>query len=230
MVHQIAIVEDDEVLRRNYAEALQRDGYEVKTYGGRAEAEKDFGQKLPDMAILDIMLGDERDGGFELCRFLRARSEVLPIIFLTALNSDVDRVSGLRLGATDYLFKDTTTLEFLPVRVNSLFKMIEALKKPVVAEKTITRKDLTVDLDRMEVTWQDRQLCLTLTEYWILLELTKKPGNLKQHGELMAAARTVVTENAIAAYIRRIRDKIKEIDPDFSCIRTEYGMGYRWVD
>ena len=165
-----------------------------------------------------------------MCRFLRARSEVLPIIFLTARNSDVDRVSGLRLGATDYLFKDTTTLEFLPVRVSSLFKLIAALKKPAALEKSIKRGPLAVDLDRMEVAWQGRQLCLTLTEYWILLELVKRPGNLKQHGDLMAAARTVVTENAIAAYIRRIRDKFKEIDQAFSCIRTEYGMGYRWVD
>lgn len=230
MTHHIAIVEDDEELRRNYAEALQRDGYKVNTYANRPEAEKSFAAELPDMAILDIMLGDEREGGFELCRFLRARSEVLPIIFLTALNSDVDRVSGLRLGATDYLFKDTTTLEFLPVRVSSLFKMIEALKKPAPQGKIIKREHLTIDPDRMEVTWQGRELCLTLTEYWILLELVKRPGNLKQHGDLMAAARTVVTENAIAAYIRRIRDKFKEFDRDFSCIRTEYGMGYRWVD
>ena len=230
MSRAIAIVEDDEVLRRNYTEALTRDGYVVQSYTGRIEAEKGFAAGLPDMAILDIMLGDEREGGFELCRFLRARSEVLPIIFLTALNSDVDRVSGLRLGATDYLFKDTTTLEFLPVRVHSLFKMIDALQKPAMPEKSIKRGRLTLDMDRMEVTWAGRRVCLTLTEYWILLELVKRPGNLKQHSSLMSAARTVVTENAIAAYIRRIRDKFKEIDRGFACIRTEYGMGYRWVD
>jgi len=230
MSRHIAIVEDDEALRCNYAEALQRDGYTVSTYTARPEAEKAFAARLPDMAILDIMLGNEREGGFELCRFLRTRSEVLPIIFLTALNSDVDRVSGLRLGATDYLFKDTTTLEFLPVRVSSLFKMIDALKKPAAMEVSIKHGRLAVDIDRMEVTWDARPVCLTLTEYWILLELVKRPGNLKQHSHLMAAAQTVVTENAIAAYIRRIRDKFKEIDRDFSSIRTEYGMGYRWVD
>ena len=226
----IAIVEDDAELRRNYAEALRRDGYDVSTYANRPEAEKAFAARLPDMAILDIMLGDDREGGFELCSFLRTRSEVLPIIFLTALNSDVDRVSGLRLGATDYLFKDTTTLEFLPVRVGSLFKLIAALKKPAAPEKIIKRGLLAVNLDRMEVTWEGRRVCLTLTEYWILLELAKRPGSLKQHSDLMAAARTVVTENAIAAYIRRIRDKFKEVDRGFSHIRTEYGMGYRWMD
>lgn len=230
MSRRIAIVEDDEELRRNYAEALSRDGYEVRSYGSRAEAEKAFAAELPDMAILDIMLEDEREGGFELCRFLRAKSEVLPIIFLTALTSDVDRVSGLRLGATDYLFKNMTTLEFLSVRVRSFFNMIDAWKKPVDTEKRLKVGRLTVDEDRMEVTWAGRSVSLTLTEYWILHELVKHPGSLKTHGQLMDAARTVVTDNAIAAYIRRIRDKFREIDPEFSYIKTAYGMGYRWVD
>lgn len=230
MSHRIAIVEDDEELRRNYAEALSREGYEVRSYGTKAEAEKAFAAELPDMAILDIMLEDEPEGGFELCRFLRAKSEVLPIIFLTALNSDVDRVSGLRLGATDYLIKNMTTLEFLPVRVSSLFRVIDAWKKPVDRQKSLKVGRLTVNEARTEVTWAGRLVSLTLTEYWILHELIKSPGNLKTHGQLMDAARTVVTDNAIAAYIRRIRDKFKEIDPGFSCIKTEYGMGYRWVD
>ncbi len=230
MSRHIAIVEDDEELRRNYAEALSRDGYEVRSYGSRAEAEKAFAAELPDMAILDIMLEDEREGGFELCRFLRAKSAVLPIIFLTALTSDVDRVSGLRLGATDYLFKNMTTLEFLSVRVRSFFNMIDAWKKPVDTEKRLKVGRLTVDEDRMEVTWAGRSVSLTLTEYWILHELVKHPGSLKTHGQLMDAARTVVTDNAIAAYIRRIRDKFREIDPEFSYIKTAYGMGYRWVD
>jgi len=230
MSRHIAIVEDYEELRRNYAEALSRDGYEVRSYGSRAEAEKAFAAELPDMAILDIMLEDEREGGFELCRFLRAKSAVLPIIFLTALTSDVDRVSGLRLGATDYLFKNMTTLEFLSVRVRSFFNMIDAWKKPVDTEKRLKVGRLTVDEDRMEVTWAGRSVSLTLTEYWILHELVKRPGNPKNHSQLMVAAQTVVTDNAIAAYIRRIRDKFREIDPEFSYIKTAYGMGYRWVD
>ncbi len=230
MAHHIAIVEDDAELLKNYAEALRREGYQVTGYPNRPAALQAFSAKLPDMAILDIMLEDEREGGFELCKFLRARSEVLPIIFLTALNSDVDRVSGLRLGATDYLFKDTTTLEFLPVRVSSLFRMINALQRPADSDKNLVRGKLSVDTDRIEVSWAGTPVCLTLTEYWILYELIRRPGNLKEHSELMDAAQTIVTDNAIAAYIRRIRDKFKEIDPDFSCIKTEYGRGYRWVE
>jgi two-component system OmpR family response regulator len=229
MVRHIAIVEDDTELRRNYSEALRREGYAVSAYKNQLEAQAAFAQKLPDMAILDIMLEDERDGGFTLCSFLRAKSNKLPIIFLTALNSDIDRVSAMRLGATDYLFKDTTTLDYLPVRVSSLFRYLDAFSKPGEKESSLVCGPLTVDEARMEVTWDNKVIRFTLTEFWILHALIKRPGNLKTHDQLMQAAKTYVTENAIAANVRRIREKFKEIDPGFNCIQSEYGMGYRWV-
>ena len=230
MARHIAIVEDDTELRENYSEALQREGYAVSAYKNRPEALEAFAEKLPDMAILDIMLEDERDGGFTLCSFLRAKSDKLPIIFLTALDSDMDRVSAMRLGATDYLFKNTTTLDFLPVRVSSLFRYLESFSSPIEKENNLVRGPLSLNEDRMEITWDNNPIRLTLTEFWILNELIKRPGNLKSHTQLMEAANTNVTDNAIAANVRRIRDKFKEIDPDFDCIQTEYGMGYRWVE
>jgi len=229
MSHHLAIVEDDTELRKNYAEALQREGYAVSAYRNRAEAQEAFSAKLPDMAILDIMLEDERDGGFALCRFLRARSDMLPIIFLTALNSDIDRVSAMRLGATDYLFKNTTTLEYLPVRVSSLFRFLDAFSGPGGKASSLVHGPLKFNEDRMEVAWDNKPIRLTLTEFWILHALVKRPGNLKTHAQLMQAANTNVTDNAIAANVRRIREKFKEMDPGFDCIRSEYGMGYRWV-
>ena len=82
----------------------------------------------------------------------------------------------------------------------------------------------------MEVTWDNKAIRLTLTEFWMLYALIKRPGNLKSHAQLMDAANTNVTDNAIAANVRRIREKLKEVDPGFDCIQTEYGMGYRWVE
>ena len=230
MARHIAIVEDDTKLRENYTEALQREGYTVSAYKNRPEAQEAFNEKLPNMAILDIMLDDERDGGFTLCSFLRAKSDIIPIIFLTVLNSDMDRVSAMRLGATDYLFKDTTTLDFLPVRVSSLFRYLDAFSKPIEQESNLVRGPLVLNEDRMEVTWENKPIRFTLTEFWILSALIIRPGNLKSHTQLMQAANTNVTDNAIAANVRRIREKFKEIDPDFDCIKTEYGMGYRWVE
>src|SRR5690606_20346809 len=99
MSRTVAIVEDEPAIRDNYAEALRRHGYAVETYASRAEARTAFALKLPDLVIIDVGLGDEPEGGFDLCRELRARSASLPILFLTARDSDFDVISGLRLGA-----------------------------------------------------------------------------------------------------------------------------------
>lgn len=232
MGYTIALVEDDEALRNNYAQALMRDGYQVTSYGSRQEASSAFSIKLPDLAILDVMLHDEMEGGFELCRELRSLSPILPIIFLTARNSDLDRVSGLRLGAWDYLTKDTTTLDFLPVRISALFKMLEAIASTSnkKADCYSVQGSLRLAEQRKQVHWKDHQVSLTLTEFWILSALVRHPGHVKSHDQLMAAANVVITNNAIAAHVRRIREKFRETDPEFHAIRSEYGMGYRWLE
>ena len=228
MTYRIALVEDDPRLQANYAQALQREGYEVDTYDCREDAMAAFDRCLPDLAILDVMLGTEMAGGFDLCLHLRSLSSVIPIIFLTARNSDLDRVSGLRLGAWDYLTKDTTTLDFLPARISALFRTVEALQSANSGSRIIEHHGLRIDEDRKEVYWQGQPVSLTLTEFWILLCLARRPGHVKNHDQLMEAASVIVTNNAIAAHIRRIRDKFRDIDPEFNGIRSEYGMGYRW--
>ncbi len=232
MTYTIALVEDDQTLRDNYAQALKRDGYQVACYESRPAASNAFRRKLPDLAILDIMLQDEMEGGFELCRELRNLSPSLPIIFLTARNSDIDRVSGLRLGAWDYLTKDTTTLDFLPVRISALFKMLETIqgKNQQSDETIITHNSVRIEEERKRVSWKGQSISLTLTEFWILTSLVRRPGHVKSHEQLMDAARVVVTNNAIAAHVRRIREKFRTSDPDFDAICAEYGMGYRWLE
>lgn len=231
MAYRIALVEDDELLRANYSQALEREGYSVSSYSNRAEAQAAFKKQLPDLAILDVMLQDEMEGGFDLCRELRQASPTIPIIFLTARDSDLDKVSGLRLGAWDYLTKGTTTLDFLPVRISALFKMLEALESAKdICEKVITVGKLRIEEERKQVFWDEKPLNLTLTEFWLLLSLVRHPGHVKSHEQLMEAANVVITNNAIAAHIRRIRDKFHEIDQNFDDIKAEYGMGYRWVE
>jgi len=231
MIYTIALVEDDDLLRANYTKALERDGYMVNSYSNRPDAVAAFTKKLPDLAILDVMLQDEMEGGFELCRELRQQSPTIPIIFLTARDSDLDRVSGLRLGAWDYLTKNTTTLDFLPVRISALFKIVESLNKQqdTDTDHILQVADLKIHWERKQVFWQEKLIDLTLTEFWLLHSLAKNPGHVKSHDQLMEAANVVVTNNAITAHIRRIRDKFREVDPTFDSIRTEYGMGYRWI-
>lgn len=231
MAYTIALVEDDDSLRANYARALERDGYNVDCYASRPEAASAFERNLPDLAILDVMLQGEMEGGFVLCSQLRQLSPTIPIIFLTARDSDLDRVSGLRLGAWDYLTKGTTTLDFLPVRISALFSIVESLKSDKIkhSEQVVTSGELKIYREQMRVMWKEQVIDLTLTEFWMLYALAANPGHVKSHEQLMQAASVVVTNNAITAHIRRIRDKFREIDPDFDCIRTEYGMGYRWA-
>ena len=90
MKHHIAIVEDELAIGENYKDVLSRHGYLVSLYPNRASAMTAFEKKLPDLAIIDVGLEDEIEGGFELCRDLRARSAQLPIIFLTARDLDSD--------------------------------------------------------------------------------------------------------------------------------------------
>jgi two-component system OmpR family response regulator len=225
----IAIVEDEPAIRDNYAAAFTREGYTVRTYPDRASAMAAFNARLPDLAIIDISLAEEPEGGFELCRQLRALSAELPIIFLTARDSELDAVSGLRLGADDFLTKDLS-LPHLSARVNALFRRVDALRKPREDDQIVRRGPLTLDPERMQVQWDGKVVLLSLTEFWIVHALAKHPGHVKNRQQLMDAANVVLDDNTITSHIKRIRRKFQAFEPRFDGIQTVYGMGYRWVE
>lgn len=228
MPRHIAIVEDEEAIAQNYCDALRRQGYKVSHYRSRPEASEAFNIRLPELAIIDIGLGDEFEGGFELCRELRSKSAELPIIFLTARDNDFDVVSGLRLGADDYLTKDISQVHML-ARITALFRRIDTLKKPRTNEAEITRGQLRINMDRMAAHWNDQLVDLTVTELWIVHSLAMNPGHVKNRQQLMDAANVVLDDNTITSHIKRVRKKFKELDASFDCIQTAYGMGYRWI-
>jgi len=227
MPRRIAIVEDDAAIRANYADALRKHGYEVSAHAVRAEAMEAFRTRLPDLAVIDIGLGEEPDGGFALCRDLRAMSPSLPILFLTARDSDFDAVSGLRLGADDYLTKDVS-LPHLLARISALFRRVEALREPRAAEEVLERGPLRLDARRFTAVWRGRPVELTLTEFWMVHTLAKFPGHVKDRESLMREANLVVDEGTITSHVKRIRKKFSAVDADFDRIDTVYGMGYRW--
>jgi len=227
MPRHIAIVEDEPLIRANYVEALARLGYEVRGHASRAEAESAFAQRLPELVIIDVGLGDEPDGGFELCRSLRAKSPTLPIIFLTARDSDFDVISGLRLGADDYLAKDVS-LHQLAARISALFRRMEALRKPLAADNVVTHGPLKIETERMRVTWNGIDVPLTVTEFWMVHTLVRFPGHVKNRDQLMRDAQVVVDDATITSHIKRIRKKFIAVDPAFDAIDTVHGAGYRW--
>ena len=228
MAKRIAIVEDEAAIRDNYAAAFRREGYVVDGYDARQPALEAFESRFPDLVVIDINLKDDVEGGFELCRELRARTADLPIIFLTARDSEFDAVSGLRLGADDYLTKDIS-LPHLMARVAALFRRLDAMQKPPGEQGLITRGELSIDTERMTVHWQDQAVGLTLTEFWLVHALARYPGHVKNRQQLMDAAQAVLDDNTITSHIKRIRRKFHAIDADFDAIETVYGMGYRWL-
>ena len=171
---------------------------------------------------------DDIEGGFELCRHLRAQSADLPIIFLTARDSEFDAVSGLRLGADDYLTKDIS-MPHLMARVAALFRRLDAMQKPLGEEERINRGNLELDVDRMTVRWRDQPVGLTLTEFWMVHALARYPGHVKNRQQLMDAAQAVLDDNTITSHVKRIRRKFIAVDDSFDAIETVYGMGYRWL-
>jgi two-component system OmpR family response regulator len=227
MSRRIAIVEDEPAIRANYAEALRRHGFEVAAYAGRSEALASMKTRLPDLALIDIGLGSELDGGFALCRELRALSATLPIIFLTARDSDFDIVAGLRLGADDYLTKDVS-LPHLLARIAALFRRAELAGRPEGEVERLERGTLVLDLKRFSVSWRGVAVPLTLTEFWMVHALAKFPEHVKSRDQLMRDANLVVDDGTITSHIKRIRRKFQEADAAFDAIDTVYGMGYRW--
>ena len=228
MARRIALVEDDPTIRQNYSDALARAGYEVAAFGDRASASRTLAARLPELAIIDIGLGADVDGGFDLCRELRAASARLPIIFLSARDSDFDIVSGLRLGADDYLTKDVS-LPHLLARIAALFRRVDAVSQAPASGEVLHRGALAIDPQRMVATWHGSPVDLTVTEFWMVHSLARHPGHVKDREQLMRDAEMVVDDGTITSHVKRIRKKFLAVDPAFDAIETVYGMGYRWL-
>jgi len=227
MQKHIAIVEDEAAIAANYRDHLQRQGFRVSLYASKSTAAEAFDRQLPDLAIIDVGLGEEMEGGFELCRELRSRSPVLPIVFLTARDSELDIISGFRLGADEYLTKDISQAQ-LSARINALLRRVDALRMPEQEQHLVRQDGLELNSERMTTSWHGQQLELTVTEFWMVHTLALHPGHVKNRQQLMDQANVVLDDNTITSHIKRIRRKFQTADPGFEHIETAYGMGYRW--
>jgi two-component system OmpR family response regulator len=234
MSTQIALVEDNDVIRENYSEVFSDEGFDVVSFSNHQDAKTYFQTTLPDVAILDIGLNEERDAGFQLCSYLRHLSPTLLIIFLTSRDEEFDRISGLRVGADDYITKDIG-LNYLIVRIDALFNRIKARTSSDESENTVTIptqvcSSLKFDSSLMIAFWKSELLDLTLTQYRVLKELAGNAGEIKNYSTLMRAAKIHVEPNTISAHIKTIRASIRSVDGSFNCIKTVRGLGYRWVE
>ncbi|MEZ5560468.1 MAG: response regulator transcription factor [Pseudomonadales bacterium] len=231
MARSIAIVEDDPDQRANYADAITKKGYQVHAYASREEALEGFERELPDLVILDIILGEEVDAGFQLCRDLLARAPSLPVIFLTERINEIDKISGLRLGAWDYLPKPIS-LDYLAERISSLLRINAVRAEQKEAESPTAKRvgDLVLDQDALLASWKGERIDLSGTEFRMLAKLVRQPGHAVSYESLMnATMQSLVTNNTINTHMRNIRKKFEKLDKNFACIKSEYGFGYRWT-
>ena len=224
----IAIVEDDPQQRAHYAEALRQQGYRVDEYGGREAALQAFEEALPDLAILDIMLGPDIGGGFEICRYLQQRGARFPGIFLTSRGNEVDKLYGLQLGAWDYQTKPVS-FDYLIERVRSLFRIKERQGSLGDAADMRTAGKLALNRAALRANWNNQDLALTPTEFDLLNVLLDKTDGASYDELANATRQGVVENNTINTHIVHLRKKFKELDADFDCIKTKYGFGYHCI-
>jgi two-component system KDP operon response regulator KdpE len=181
----------------------------------------------PDIVLLDVGLPDL--DGFEVLRQIRAFSDV-PVLMLTARDDSMDKVKGLELGADDYVTKPFNHLELM-ARVKAVLRRLE-MPAPASSAPSFQAGELEVDFARQEARLRGDRLVLTPTEYKLLYHLVRNAGHVLQHGTLLAKVwgREYVNEvDYIRVYIRRLREKLGD-DPDNPrYIRTERGLGYRFL-
>jgi DNA-binding response OmpR family regulator len=228
MIRRLLLVDDDASLTSVLESALAEEGFSVVAAKNGLEGLKAFRREPIDLVILDVLM-PEMDG-LEVCRRLRAESAV-PIIFLTSRSEEVDRVTGLKTGADDYVTKPFSIRE-LVARIHAIGRR---LRPPDMAKAAgggrLEAGALVVDLERFEVIHGGRKVEVTRSELLVLAALVRQRGFVLSRERLLELARgddAIVTERTVDTFIKRVRKKLKEVAPDFDDIETVIGVGYRF--
>ncbi len=220
------VVDDDPTVSDVVRRYLERDGFAVKLAGDGPAALTAFGEVRPDLVVLDLMLPGL--DGLEVCRRMRAVAPDLPVVMLTALGEESDRVLGLEIGADDYITKPFSPRE-LVLRVRSVLRRAAAAP-PTAAPQTLTDGDLFVDLARRVVRRTGAEIALTVREFDLLVFLMRHPGRVFRRAELLEQVWgwTFGDQSTVTVHMRRLREKIEDNPAEPRRIRTVWGVGYRY--
>jgi len=223
----IALVDDDRHILASVSMALEAEGYDVHTYTDGSEALSSLSRQPVDLAVLDIKM--PRMDGMELLHRLRQQT-MLPVIFLTSKDEEVDEVLGFRMGADDYITKPFSQ-QLLIERIRAVLRRRGAPTEAVGEAGMVRRGDLLLDQGRHLCTWRGSPVNLTVTEFLLVETLARRPGHVKSRDQLIDAAygeNIYVDDRTIDSHIKRLRKKFKDVDHDFAQIETLYGVGYRY--
>jgi DNA-binding response OmpR family regulator len=228
---RLLLVDDDRTLLDALSLALEDAGHTVLTAPDGMVGLKKAQVEAPEIVISDVnMPGLD---GFTLCKRLRTAGITVPIVLLTARDTEIDQALGLELGADDYVVKPFSTRVLL-ARIGALLRREQLRKAPEPeADATVVAGGLELRLERMEARFRDVPFQTTVTEFRLLTVLASRPGVVYTREQLLERIRgddSVVVDRLVDTYVRRLRRKIEEIDPAFDGIETLVGAGYRWRD
>lgn len=224
-MNKLLLVEDDKSLALGIEFALKDEGYEVATAESIEQGKRQFEDGKFDLIILDINLPD--GSGYDLCKYVRSKSNV-PVIFLTALDDEVNVVLGLEIGGDDYITK--------PFRVRELLSRIKALlRRSLVSsapESKLESGYIEVDTGAALVKKKGESITLTAQEYKLLLAFMRKPHVLIKREEILKEItegdQVFFDENTLSVYIKRLREKLEDNPREPEYIVTQRGLGYKW--
>ncbi|WP_461612953.1 response regulator transcription factor [Clostridium sp. Marseille-QA1073] len=221
---RILFVEDDTDLGYALDFSLIDEGFEVVRVATIQEAKSKFNKGNFDLIILDVNLPD--GSGYDFCKYVRKKSKI-PIIFLTALDDEVNIVMGLQIGGNDYLTKPFGFRELMARIKVQLRSKLEELKK----EKVITG-DITVNIVTTQAFKKDELLSLTALEYKLLMLFVHNPLKAMKRDEILISItkdeEVFFDDNTLSVYIKRLREKIEDDPKNPKYIVTQRGIGYRW--
>lgn len=224
-MNRLLLVEDDEALSMGIEFTLKDEGYQVLSASTLEGGKVLFEREDFDLIILDVNLPD--GNGYDLCKHIRTKSDT-PVIFLTALDEEVNVVLGFQMGGDDYITK--------PFRVKELLLRIKAIlrrnSKTAASGTKLISGDIIIDTSMALAKRNGKELALTAQEYRLLLIFMSNANVLMKREEilkeLMDGAEAFFDENTLSVYIKRIREKIEESPKDPKYIVTVRGQGYKW--
>ncbi len=220
-MNRILLVEDDLGITQSLTHFLKSEGFEVQSAPGQSEALALLSEQRFNLALLDLRLAD--GNGFSLCTEIK-QCWKLPVIFLTASGDEYNTVTGLDIGADDYIVK--------PFRPRELCSRIRSVLRRYGGGNTVFHfEDVTVDTDKGSVSRNGQEIVLSALEYKILLLFLSNRGRLLTRNRLLEEiwdlSGDFVNDNTLTVYIKRIREKIEQDPQNPQIIKTIRGLGYR---
>lgn len=218
---KIFLVEDDKGIVENLKEFLSSEGFRVEAVSGQSEALKRLESETFDLVLLDISLSE--GNGFAVCSYVKQNMDI-PVIFLTASGDEYSVVSGLDMGADDYISKPFRPRELVS-RINSV------LRRAGKVQSVLESGGVSIDTTKAVVTKEGEEIYLSALEYRILLVLFNNKGMILTRERLLEeiwdVAGEFVNDNTLTVYIKRLREKIEANPAQPEIIRTVRGMGYK---